>query len=654
MCGIAGFVDVRRATSSEELRRIATAMGHTLRHRGPDDEGVWVDPSAGIALAHRRLSILDLSAAGRQPMASACGRYTMVLNGEIYNFTELRQSLENLGHRFRGHSDTEVLLEGIAEWGIEQALASADGMFAFALWDAALRELHLARDRFGEKPLYYGWAKRHFVFASELKAIRVHPAFDGELDSDSINDYLGLGFIPAPRSIYKSIRKLCPGHRLVWSADRGVPAPVEYWSALRVLQQGGKRPFKGDEAEAVTTLDSVLRRAVRSRMHADVPLGAFLSGGIDSSTVVALMQAQSAQPVQTFTIGLGQDALDEAHHAKKVAAHLGTDHVELHVSADDAAAIIPTLATIYDEPFSDSSQIPTLLVSRLARRSVTVALSGDGGDEIFGGYNRYVWGACREALDRIMPRIARSALAQAVQHAPERWTAASLASAFRLCGRARPAAPKRALHRISTVLGRSSTAELHAELIGHWHGPRPLASHWASGDLGLSTVRSLMYLDTVTYLPDDLLVKLDRASMAASLETRVPLLDPHVLAFAARLPVPIGFLGRRTKYYLRQVLYRYVPREIVDRPKMGFSIPMHQWLRGSLRDWAETLLAAPALEAAGLNSEPVRLAWQQHLSRRVNVEGEIWSVLMFQAWMETHRAHGVAAPPAQPLATTSI
>lgn len=337
-----------------------------------------------------------------------------------------------------------------------------------------------------------------------------------------------------------------------------------------------------------------------------------------------------------------------------MAAHLGTDHVELHVSADDAAAIIPTLATIYDEPFSDSSQIPTLLVSRLARQSVTVALSGDGGDEIFGGYNRYVWGACREALARIRPRIARSALARIVQHAPERWTAAALAPAFRLCDRVPPAASQRALHRLSTVLGCSATAELHAELIGQRHGLRPLASHWASGDLGLSTVRSLMYLDTVTYLPDDLLVKLDRASMAVSLETRVPLLDPHVLAFAAQLPVPIGFLGRKTKYYLRQVLYRYVPREIVDRPKMGFSIPLHQWLRGGLRDWAETLLAAPALAAAGLNPEPVRLAWQQHLSCSVNAEGEIWSVLMLQAWMEIYRLHGVAAPPAKLLATTSI
>ncbi|MFZ0738887.1 MAG: asparagine synthase (glutamine-hydrolyzing) [Candidatus Acidiferrales bacterium] len=651
MCGIAGFVDIGRETSSEELRRIGTAMVRTLHHRGPDDEGVWVEPSAGVALAHRRLSILDLSAAGHQPMAARCSRYTMVLNGEIYNFAELRQLLKRAGHRFRGHSDTEVLLETIAKWGIERALTMADGMFAFALWDAALQELHLARDRFGEKPLYYGWAGRHFVFASELKAFRVHPAFDAELDLPGINDYLSLDFIPAPRSIYKHILKLLPGHRLVLSADRRLLEPIEYWSALRVLQQGTEHPFEGDETEAVATLDSVLRRAVRSRMHADVPLGAFLSGGIDSSTVVALMQAQSARPVRTFTIGLRQNTRDEAQHAKKVAAHLGTDHVELYASANDAAEIIPTLATIYDEPFSDSSQIPTLLVSRLARQSVTVALSGDGGDEIFGGYNRYVWGACGETLAHIMPAVARLAVARVVQHAPERWAGAAVASAFRLFGRVRAASPNRALHRMAVVMRCRRATDLHAELIGRLHEPWHMPADRAPADLGLPTVRSLMYLDTVSYLPDDILVKIDRASMAVSLETRVPLLNPHVLELAARLPVPIGFLGRKTKHYLRQVLYRYVPREMVDRPKMGFSVPMHEWLRGGLREWAEALLTVPALNASGFDPKRVRLAWQQHLSGAVNAEHEIWNVLMLQAWMETHREHGAAALPAKPLAT---
>ncbi len=673
MCGIAGFIDTPCDKAEAELRATVLGMADALRHRGPDDGGAWVDAAAGVALGHRRLAVIDLSPEGRQPMPSACGRYVIVFNGEIYNFADLRRELAGLGHRFRGHSDTEVMLAAISRWGVEPAVERFNGMFAFALWDRRERRLVLARDRLGEKPLYYGWTGGVFLFGSELKALRAHPAFRGEVDRDALALYLRHNYIPTPYAIYKGVFKLPPGTMLTVDPRNAgaVPEPKPYWSARAAAERGVAEPYPWSEAEAADELDGRLREAVRLRMVADVPLGAFLSGGIDSSTVVALMQAQSGRPVKTFSIGFREAGYDEAEHARAVARHLGTDHTELYVTPEEAMAVIPRLPALYDEPFSDSSQIPTFLVSELARRHVTVSLSGDGGDELFGGYGRYL--LCRDLWRRIgwLPAAGRRAVAAALA-AVAGWMPAvgPRGAAPRVPDGARPAPrvpdgafvrPDRLLSRygrpgrvgdklrkLAEVLAADSPEALYRRLVSHWKAPDRVVPGAVEPPTALTDrrrwadvpelVARLMYLDTISYLPDDILVKVDRASMGVSLEARVPLLDHRLVEFAWRLPLAMKIRDGQGKWLLRQVLYRYVPKELVDRPKMGFGVPIGAWLRGPLRDWAESLLDERRLRQEGyFDPRPIREKWMEHLSGKHDWQYYLWDILMFQAWLEEER-----------------
>jgi asparagine synthase (glutamine-hydrolysing) len=627
-------------------------MADTLVHRGPDDAGVWCDADAGVALAHRRLSILDLSPAGHQPMDSADGRYTIVFNGEIYNFEDLRGELEHAGVApvWRGHSDTEVVLAAVSAWGLGKSLAQLVGMFAFALWDRATRSLHLVRDRMGEKPLYYGWARDVFSFGSELKALKAAPQFDATVDRDALASFVGCGWVPAPHSIYRDAKKLPPGTSLTLSphdvASRAWPEPRPYWSLTQAVSAGREAPFQGSEADAVAALDQALRTAVRGQMVADVPLGAFLSGGIDSSTVVALMQAQSARPVRTFSIGFRESDYDEADQARAVARHLGTDHTDLYVTPRDALAVVPRLPRIYDEPFADASQVPTFLVAELARKHVTVSLSGDGGDELFGGYSRYAWGAALHARLGRLPVALRSIAAKALTSlSPGAWDRLFRAASPVLPAAARQRLPGDKLHKLAGALPYRSTADLYARLLALWPGSVALgagespARRQMPQDAQLDVAETMMLADAKTYLPDDILVKVDRAAMAVSLETRVPMLDHRVVELAWRLPAQLKIRGTRGKHILRSVLARYVPPELTERAKMGFSVPLDDWLRGPLRDWAEALLEPARLRREGfLDAAPIRARWQEHLSGARNRQQSLWAILMFQAWLEAQNA----------------
>ncbi len=650
MCGIAGFVTARADIGEPELRAQVGRMAAALRHRGPDDEGVWIDPLAGIALGHRRLSVLDVSSQGHQPMASQCGRFVICYNGEIYNWQAIRSELEHVDStvQWRGHSDTEVMLAAVARWGVEQSLKRFVGMFVFALWDRQERVLYLARDRLGEKPLYYGWVGDVLLFGSELKALRAHPAWQGAIDRDALALYMRYSYVPAPYSIYKGIRKLAPGTIARIASPRTQDSLVlrQYWSARQAAEQGVAWPFAGSDAEAVEQLDGLLRSTIRRQMVADVPLGAFLSGGIDSTTVVALMQAQSTRPIQTFTIGFNEADYDEARHAKAVAAHLGTEHTELYLTAAQAMAVIPKLPTLYDEPFSDSSQIPTFLVSELARRTVTVSLSGDGGDELFAGYNRYFWGTSIWRKTGWLPRPLRRAIAGSIEAvSPEKWNT--------WLSRVRAALPRHMdypnpgdkLHKLADIIDAATICEMYDGLVSHWRNTRELVpgstepitvlrdkTQWANLE---NFASQMMYLDLVTYLPDDILVKLDRASMGVSLESRVPFLDHNVVEFAWRMPMTMKIRDGQGKWLLRQVAYKYVPRELFERPKTGFGIPIESWLRGPLRDWAEDLLDPVRIRNQGyLNPDPIMTKWKEHISGRRNWQYYLWDVLMFQAWKE--------------------
>ena len=663
MCGFTGFLDRTESTSPDQLRDIVGRMTATLQYRGPDDDGIWTDTSACVALGHRRLSILDLSPAGHQPMVSRSGRFVIAFNGEIYNHLALRQALETAPHSpdhplfdrlpdgatpstpdWRGHSDTETLLAAIEAWGVGETLKQCVGMFAFALWDRHDRLLYLARDRVGEKPLYYGWQGNTLLFGSELKALKQHPAFRGEIDRHALALYFRHDCIPSPYTIYEGIQKLPPGSFIAMGAHREAQ-PTTYWTLKDAALRGQMQPFTGSETEAIDTLDVLLRQAISGQMLADVPLGAFLSGGIDSSTVVAAMQAQSSRPVKTFTIGFGVQDYDEAAQAKAIAQHLGTEHTEWYVTPEDALGVIPELPRLYDEPFADSSQIPTHLVARLARQHVTVSLSGDGGDELFGGYNRHFWTMKLWRRMRYLPAGMRALIANLMTVIPPHaWN-----STFRLLGimlpaRLRYASPGDKLHKMSSLLGARRPEDIYLDLVSIWKEPTRLVL----GSQEPATIlndpvqwpelrdfeQRMLYLDTMTYLPDDILVKVDRAAMGVSLETRVPLLDHRLVEFAWQLPLNMKIRDGQGKWLLKQLLYRYVPQELVDRPKMGFGVPLDAWLRGPLKDWAESMIDTKQLKQQGyLNPALVGDKWRQHQSGRRNESRALWSVLMFQAWL---------------------
>jgi asparagine synthase (glutamine-hydrolysing) len=649
MCGITGFLDPSGRRDALAMQAIAYDMAGRLVHRGPDDEGVWVDAEVGLALGFRRLSIIDPSAEGHQPMESESDRYIVVFNGEVYNFRALRRELESWGHRFRGHSDTEVMLAAFEQWGIALSVARFNGMFAFALWDRRERVLHLARDRFGEKPLYYGWMGHTLLFGSELKAFKAYPTFEARVNRDVIPLYLRHQYIPTPYSIYEGVCQLPPGTILSLPVDNHASAePRAYWSAREVAERGAADPFGADAAELVSRLDGLLREAVALRMVADVPLGAFLSGGVDSSVVVALMQAQSSRPVRTFSIGFHEARYNEAVQAKAIARSLGTDHTELYVTPREAMDVIPRLPAVYDEPFADPSGIPTFLAARLARGGVTVSLSGDGGDELFGGYDRYFEIARLWNFMRRMPGGLRSGGARVLRAIPpDAWQAAFHAVSPRMPVARRLQDPKQA-RRLAELLIADAPGALHHNVMSYWRdlaaimpGAREPTtiltdrSRWASLP---SPVQQMMYLDTVTYLPGNNLVKVDRASMAVSLETRSPLLDPHVIEFAWRVPPSLLRYDGQSKWLLRQVLYRYVPRGLMERPKMGLRAPVGEWIRGPLREWAAALLDERRLREEGFfDPGPIREAWAEHLSGKNDWHDRLWGVLMFQAWLSINK-----------------
>ena len=663
MCGIAGILSVK-PPSPEFVER----MGRALSHRGPDDEGTWIDSEAGVGLANRRLAIIDLSPAGHQPILSSDGRLVLTFNGEIYNHRDLRSELEQRGGLpeggWRGHSDTEALVEAISHWGLKPTLDRCVGQFAFAVWDRRERRLSLARDRFGEKPLYYGWVGKDFVFGSELKAIRIHPNFTGAIDQRALRLFASRTYIPAPLSVYRGIYKLQPGCILELSPEAeplsDAPSPghassglslTRYWSYRDVVRAGLTDPIE-DESEAIEELERALARAVETQSLADVPVGAFLSGGIDSSTVVALYQKYSTQPVRTFTIGFAEEAFNEADHARAVARHFGTQHHEQIVTAREAQDVIAKLPQIYDEPFADSSQIPTYLVSRFARGRVTVALSGDGGDELFGGYNRYFGTARLWSRLKLLPAPVRAAAAASGGLVP--------AGAWDRIGRAMsgkdlpPYFGLKVRKSLRTVASARNLDELFESFIDEWPvGESPVLGSQSDLqpcafdlDVGESAPDGLrmMYCDATSYLPDDILCKVDRASMAVSLEAHAPYLDHRVAELAARLPMAMKIQGNRGKLILKKLLFREAPSELFQRPKSGFSIPVGEWIKGPLRGWAEDLLEPSEIRSEGwLDSSVIHRRWQDHLSGKQDSTAALWAVLMFQAWLREQRMKTAAA-----------
>lgn len=655
MCGFAGYL-AKNTNTLRHAKSIAEAMGVTLKHRGPNDSGVWVDLAEGIALAHRRLSIVDLSSAGHQPMSSKSGRYVIAFNGEIYNHIDLRNELEVRSNSLSqqktvkttwcGHSDTETLLAAFEAWGIETTLQKTVGMFAISLWDREKKILTLARDRMGEKPLYYGFQNKTFLFGSELKALKVHPDFIGDIDRNVLCLYLRHCYIPAPYSIYKGIKKLLPGTyiqvRIGEDANSQSLAPKSYWSMSEVVSKALANPFNGDEIDAIASIDNQLRQSIGMQMMADVPLGAFLSGGVDSSLVVALMQVQSAQPVKSFSIGFDEAGYNEAEYAKAVAKHLGTDHTELYVSSNESMNVIPLLGEMYDEPFADSSQIPTFLVSQIAKQHVSVSLSGDAGDELFCGYNRYQIADKWKQIEYLPFAIRKKAGDLIKVLSPGDWDAI-----FNHAGKIIkfPNNMGEKLEKLATRLQTvDSNTDLYYSLVSEINEPSHVVigaiepATWLT-NIGMSRISNdakeqMMFMDAMTYLPDDILVKVDRAAMANSLETRVPFLDHRLVELAWRMPMSMKMRDGQTKWLLRKVLYQYVPKELIERPKAGFAVPLGQWLRGPLKDWVESLLNPARLGQEGyFNVYYVRELWQAHLSGKRNHQSLLWSILMFQAWL---------------------
>ncbi len=622
MCGIVGFLNKGAKGSADECRDILGAMVGALRHRGPDGEGLWVDESARAGLGHTRLAILDLSEAGAQPMESSCGRYVITFNGEIYNFREMRKKLEAGGRSFRGASDTETLLEAIAQEGIGKALGQANGMFAFALWDKKERTLTLARDRIGQKPLYYGWLGKTLVFASELKAIQKHPLFKANINDSIINSFIHYGYIPEPYSIWQGVYKLPAGTMAVipFDDDKEEVTPQRYWSVGTDLTAQEKI----SEGGAKDKLKELLQRSVSESMVSDVPLGGFLSGGIDSSLIIALMQEQSAEKVHSFSIGFDDANYNEAHHAKAVAAHLGTEHTEFYVQPNDILDVIPNLSDIYDEPFADISQIPTYLMCKMARKDVTVCLSGDGGDELFGGYSRYDWAEHIGCLIKYTPYHLRAALCGMLEGLPSSWSRGKL-------------------QRLAYILKNKTPQQAYESLLSSWPFETPLWSEKHTNYLSAEWPQAedfrkqMQIFDMDVYLPGDILTKIDRASMAHSLEVRVPLLDHRIIEFVMGLPA--GIRNKPQKGLLRQVLYDYVPRDLIDRPKKGFDMPLDSWLRKDLRDWAGDLLDLKKLEDNGFaNTATIQNTWQKHLSGKSDFHYPLWNILVLQSWLESQKA----------------
>lgn len=669
MCGLTGFLSISFSLLNDEAKALIKKMANTLIHRGPDDSGVWVDETAAIALGHRRLSILDLSATGQQPMQSNNGQFVLAFNGEIYNHLSLRKDLKTCGAApsWRGHSDTETLLAAFEHWGIEATLQRCVGMFAIALWHLPSCTLTLIRDRFGEKPLYYGWAgeslNKAFVFGSELKALRAYPGFNAPVCRQALAQYLRFMYVPAPRSIHQGIFKLEPGCILT---IQGTPPPVapeeplrpgqthgslkieRWWSLAKVVEQGARDPIN-DESEALSLLETQLKETVSMQSLADVPLGAFLSGGVDSSTIVALMQNQSSRPIKTFTIGFDEAGFDESPYALTAAKHLGTEHHEMRVNAQMALDLIPSLSYMYDEPFADSSQIPTHLVSKAARQHVTVALSGDAGDELFGGYNRYFWGPRIWHKVSWLPLPILDALGQALTAIPIN-TLDALAKLFSSQANGVTQAGKK-LHKLGVRLQNvKNIDDLYLRLVSEWQDPASIVLGLGGKsiveppnqlcdtlpNIGVTQEQlRMMYQDSMTYLPDDILCKVDRAAMATSLETRVPFLDHRVAELAWRLPLHMKIKQNESKWALRQILYKHIPRELIERPKAGFAMPVGDWLRGPLKPWVQALLEPKLLEQQGyFNTALIQQAWQQHLKGDDHTS-KLWSILMFQAWLET-------------------
>ena len=650
MCGVNGFFNTYiTIPASNVIEKMNTA----IRNRGPDAGDSWQDESIGLVLGHRRLAVQDLSPAGAQPMHSNCGRYVIVFNGEIYNHLELREQLmaEHKAPNWRGHSDTETMLACFVAWGIKNTLQAMVGMFAIVLWERQQKILTLAKDRMGEKPLYWGWQGKGLYFGSDLKGLKAHPAFKTDINRDAITLLLRHNCIPAPYSIYKGIEKLRPGHWLqlpLADIEKAKNSqPQAYWRFNDIVEKGLSHPFTGSPEQAVDALESALTKSIGDQMLSDVPLGAFLSGGIDSSAVVALMQAQSSRPVKTFTIGFDDAGYNEATHAKAVAKHIGTDHTEFYIRPEDALSVIPKLPSIYSEPFSDSSQIPTFLVSELASQHVTVSLSGDGGDELFGGYNRYLMAQQVWNRSRKLPKPVRQSVASVLTSlSPKKWDVLFDKLGPALPERLRLRTPGDKVHKFAGVLDINNEQDFYQTLTSHWQypenvvinakEPKTLISDFKAWPETDSFQHAMMAMDAQTYMTDDILAKVDRAAMANSLETRVPLLDHRIAELAWSLPLDYKIRQGEGKWALKQVLFRHVPRELIERPKMGFGIPLHDWLRGSLRDWAEALLDENLLLQQGyFNPEPIRTMWKEHLSGLYNHQHHLWDVLMFQAWLET-------------------
>ena len=659
MCGITGIFGGLR---KEEFERSIHKMSTALTHRGPNSNGAWINEESGIAFGHQRLSIVDLSSAGHQPMTSPCERFVVAFNGEIYNHLQLREKLNNSKYKqsWRGHSDTETLVSAFSQWGIEKTLNQLVGMFAIAVWNIKTKKLYLIRDRFGEKPLYYGWSNGIFLFGSELKALRSYKGFNNEIDRSSLSLYMQYMYVPSPYSIFKDIYKLDPGCILEIDSIGAMQSPkqitsftfnskgvgIKQWYSLSDIVKNSQNNLITDENEAVELLEETLLKSVQSQLISDVPLGAFLSGGVDSSTIVALMSNECSHPVKTFTIGFEESAFNEAVYAKEVARHLGTEHHELYVTASDAFKIIPSLPTLYDEPFADSSQIPTYLVSRLARQNITVALSGDAGDELFGGYNRYLWGKRVWGKLKHIPPIMRQALGVVIQKIPvSMWdnTGRLLPNQYKTASMGDKA--HRMAYRLKTV---NNIDDIYCSMVTEGFNEEELVYNNnsilktklndSSIVLGLKDSEHRMMLwDSITYLPDDILTKVDRAAMGVGLETRIPFLDHRVVDLSWRMPINIKIKNGVGKWPVRQILYKYVPKELIERPKAGFAVPVGQWIRGPLREWAEELLDESRLRNEGyFNPVLVRKIWNQHLSGDYDCTPRIWAILMFQSWLELH------------------